>query len=95
MTQAQEEGHNGACKMRTKKATFAGPRHVKGLRGLEDGEAAKVSIRELEEQVLFPNESRINIVRIARQARKKLFQIFRQGENEVLVASKTRDGMNN
>ena len=33
---------------------------------LEDSEAAKVSIRELEEQVLSPNESRINIVRIAR-----------------------------
>ena len=64
------------------------------LKYLEDSEAAQVSRRELEEQVLSPNESRINIVRIARQARndkrKKLFQIFRQGENEVLIASKAR-----
>ena len=36
---------------------------------MEDSEAAKVSMRELEEQVLSPNESRINIVRIARHAR--------------------------
>ena len=64
------------------------------LKFFEDSEAAKVSIRELEEQVLFPNESRINTVRIARQARndrrKNLFQIFRQGENEVLIAGKAR-----
>ena len=32
---------------------------------LEDSEVAKVSMRELEEQVLSPNESRIYIVRIA------------------------------
>ena len=52
----------------------------------------KVSTRELEEQVLSPNEPRINVVRIARLARnekkEKLFQIFRQREGEVLIASK-------
>ena len=37
------------------------------LKFLEDSEIAKVSIRELEEQVLSPNISRINIVRIAVQ----------------------------
>ena len=60
---------------------------------LEDSEAAKVSIRELEEQILPPNESRINVVRIARQARNeegKMIQIFRQGESEVLIASEAR-----
>ena len=50
----------------------------------------KVSTRELKEQVLSPDESSVNKVRIARQARseksKKLFQIFRQGANEVLIA---------
>ena len=54
--------------MRTTKATLAGPRHVKGLRGEC---AAKVSTRELEEQVLSPKETRINIVRSARQARNE------------------------
>ena len=60
------------------------------LKYLEDSEAAKVSIRELEEQVLSPNESRMKTVRIARQARNDkriLFQIFRQRANEVLGMS--------
>ena len=59
------------------------------LKCLEDSEAAKVSTRELEEQVLSPNESRINIVSRSEKS-NKLFQIFSQGENEVLVASKGR-----
>ena len=60
----------------------------------EASEVAKVSIREVEAQVLSPNESRINIVRVPRQARnhkrKHVFQIFRQGESEVLTAGKAR-----
>ena len=64
------------------------------LEFLEDSEITKVSTRELEEQVLSPNEPRINVVRIARPARtemkEKLFQIFRQREGEVLIASKAR-----
>ena len=40
------------------------------------------------------SQSRISFVRIARQAinqtRPKMFQIFRQGENEVFIASKAR-----
>ena len=56
------------------------------LKYLEDSEVMKVSTRELKDQVLSPDESTVNIVRIARQARsekeKKLFQIFRQGANE-------------
>ena len=56
------------------------------LKYLEDSDVTKVSIRELEEQVLSPNERRINVVRIARQARnekrKNVCQIFRQGEKE-------------
>ena len=50
---------------------------------LEDSEVAKVRTRELKEQVLSPNESSVNVVRIARQA-QTFFQIFRQGANEVL-----------
>ena len=50
----------------------------------------KVSTRELKEQVLSPDESTVNIVRIARQARSGLFQIFRHGANEVLIARKGR-----
>ena len=39
------------------------------LKFLEDSEAGKASIRELEGQVLSPSATRINVVRIARQAR--------------------------
>ena len=65
------------------------------LRYLDESEGLKVSTKELKEQVLFPNETRVNIERIVRQARsekhKKLFQIFsRQGAQEILVASKAR-----
>ena len=61
------------------------------LKYSEDSEAMKVSTRELKEQVLSPDESTVKKVRIARQARseksKTMFQIFRQGANEVLIAS--------
>ena len=64
------------------------------LKFFEDSEVQKVSVREVEGQVLSPNESRVNIVRIARQPRQEkrtnLFQSFRQGENELLFASKAR-----
>ena len=64
------------------------------LKYLEDSESTTVGIRELEEKVLFPSESGSNVVRIARQAKKEksqnLFQIFRQGEDEVLIASNSR-----
>ena len=67
---------------------------TKMLKYLEDSEVMKVSTRELKEQVLSPDESSVNEVRIARQARgensKKLFQIFRQGANEVFIASMAR-----
>ena len=66
----------------------------KMLKYLEDSEVLKVSTRELKEQVLSPDESSVGIVRIAKQSRneknKKLFQIFRQGANEVLIASMPR-----
>ena len=64
------------------------------MKYLEDTEALKVSTREVKEHVLSPDESNVNKVRIARQARsensKKLFQIFRQGANEIPVASVAR-----
>ena len=63
----------------------------KMLRYLEDSESLNVSTRELKDQVLSPDGSSVNIERTARQARseksKKLFQIFTQGANEVLIAS--------
>ena len=64
------------------------------LKYLEDSEVLKVSTRELKQQVLSPDKSSVSTVRIARQARseksEKLFQIFRQGANEVLIASMAR-----
>ena len=68
------------------------------LKYLEDSEVTKVSIRELEEPVLSPNESRIDIVRIARQARnEKRKNCFRFSDKEKARSSSPvrRDGMNN
>ena len=68
------------------------------LKYLEDSEVTKVSTRELEEQVLSPHESRINSVRIARQARnEKRKSCFRFSEEEKSKSSSLvrRDGMNN
>ena len=49
------------------------------------------STRETKEQILSPDESIVRIVRIARQARSEmLFQNFRQGVNEVLIAGMAR-----
>ena len=80
-----DQNWTGACELIAKKM----------LKYLEDSEVLKVSTRELlKEQVLSPDESSVSIVRIARQARseksKKLLQIFRQGANEVPIASKAR-----
>ena len=50
----------------------------------EDSESTNVSTMDLEE-LLSPNESRVNVVRIARQARnekkEQLFQNYRQRES--------------
>ena len=46
-------------------------RAKKMLRYLEDSESLKVSTGELEEQVLSPDGSSMNIERIARQARSE------------------------
>ena len=66
----------------------------KMLKYLDESEVMKVSTRELKEQVLSPDESSVNRVHIARQARseksKMLFQIFGQGTNDVLIASMAR-----
>ena len=67
---------------------------MKMLNVWEDSEVMKVSTRALKERVLCPDESSVNIVRIARQARsemgKKLFHIFRPGEKEVVIVGVAR-----
>ena len=64
------------------------------LKYLEDSENVKVGLSELKEQLETLEETGISHVQIAKQARKeggqKLFQIFRQGENEVYIASLAR-----
>ena len=56
---------------------------------LEDSAGTKVSTRELEEQLLSTNESRVNVAhRKASQEREG--RKVRQREGEVLVASKAR-----
>ena len=60
----------------------------------EDSEELKVGLSELKEQLEMPEETCFTIMQIAEQARKegdpKLFEIFRQGENVVYIASLAR-----
>ena len=61
---------------------------------LEDSEELKVSLSELKEQLETPEEAGISIMQVAKQARnergQKLFQIFREEENEVYIARLSR-----
>ena len=62
---------------------------------LDNCEALKVGTKELGHHVLAPNEPRVDIQHIVRQARgeqhHRLLQIFsRQGAKEILVASVSR-----
>ena len=64
------------------------------LEYLEDSEDLKVGLSELKEQLETPEEAGFSIMQIVKQARNeggpKLFQIFRQEENEVYIASSAR-----
>ena len=57
---------------------------------LEENEDVKVGLGELKEQLETPDEAGISVMQIAKQARnergQKLFQFFRQEENEVYIA---------
>ena len=63
----------------------------KMLKYLEDSEDLDVGISELKEQLETPEETDFTIMQNAKQARnergQKLFQIFRQEENDVYIAS--------
>ena len=64
------------------------------LKYLEDSKDVKVGLSKLKEQLESREETGISIMQIAKHAREeggqKLFQIFRQGENEVYIASLAR-----
>ena len=66
----------------------------KMLKYLVDSEDVKVGLGELKEHLEAPEEADISIMQIAKQAMnergQKLFQIFRQEENEVYIASLAR-----
>ena len=66
------------------------------LKYLEDSEKVKVGFSELKEQLETPEETGFTIMQIAKQARKeggqRLFEIFRQGQNVVYIASLTHNG---
>ena len=61
---------------------------------LENSEELKVSSSELKEQPETLEEAGFSIVQIAQQARnergQRLFETFRQGENELYIASLVR-----
>ena len=63
------------------------------LRYLEDSEDLKVSVTELQEQLEMSEEAGISIKQVTQQARNEngqFFEIFRQGEEEVSIASWAR-----
>ena len=64
------------------------------LKYSEDSEDLKVGFSELKEQLETPEEAGFSIMHTAKQARndrgQKLFDIFRQGENKVYIASLAR-----
>ena len=61
---------------------------------LEDSEDLKVGLSDLKEQLQTPEEAGFSFMQIAKQARnergQKLFQVFRQEENEVCIANLAR-----
>ena len=60
-------------------------------RSIED---RKVSFSELKEQLETPEETGFSVVQVAQQARnegdQRLFETFRQGDNEVYITSFAR-----
>ena len=64
------------------------------LKHLEDSEDLKVGLSDLKEQLETLEEAGFSFMQIAKQARnergQQLFQIFRQEENEVCIASLAR-----
>ena len=64
------------------------------LKYSEDSDDLKVGLSELKEQLGTPEEAGFSVMRSAKQAGKeggqKLFLDFRQGENEVYIASLAR-----
>ena len=104
VTQAQEERSSRSVQDENEKGDLCCAEACEGIarrmvKYLEDREVAKAtSMRELEEQVLSPNESRINIVRIGRQARndKKRVVSDLQTRRKTKSSSQVRrDGINN
>ena len=66
----------------------------RGLGYPEDSEDLKVGVNELKEQLEKLEETGFSIMQIAQQARnekgQKIFEIFRQGEEKVCIASFAR-----
>ena len=64
------------------------------LRYLEDSEDLEVSVTELQEQLGISEEARLSIKQVAQQAMiengQKIFELFRQGEEDVRIASLAR-----
>ena len=64
------------------------------LRYQEDSEDLKVCVTELQEQLEISEEAGVSIRQVAQQAMnengQKIFEMFRQGEEEVCVASLAR-----
>ena len=64
------------------------------LRYFEDGEDLKMGVTELQEQLGISEEAGVSIRKIAQQAMNEnsqnIFEVFRQGEEEVCIASLAR-----
>ena len=90
----KDQGNRKRRKLARKAKDLKSKMARKMLKYLEDNEDVKAGLCELKYQLETPEEAGITIMQIAKQARnergQKLFQIFRQEENEVYNASLAR-----
>ena len=94
-TRVEESQSSSVENRRRRRATFEDA-SKRMLRYLEDSEHLKESISELKGQLETPEEEGFSTMQIAQQATnekgQKLFEPFRQGQDEVYIASLARWG---
>ena len=93
-SEKEEESQWSSVEDRQKWSVAFGDAAWRMLRYLKDSEDLKVGLSELKEQLETLEEAGFSIMQVAQQVGnerdKKLIQIFRQGENEVCIASSAR-----
>ena len=91
LSSREEEGQWTSVEDRRRRRVAFEATAVSILRYLEESEDLKVSVTELQEQLGMSDEAGVSIKQFAQQARNEngqnMFDTFRQGEEEVCIAS--------